>query len=456
MTFNRPLDGVVLPSSLRSLTFGGWFNQPIAGVKLPESLRCLIFGREFNQPLEGIQWPQGLRSLILSADWTGDWNQSVERLQLPDSLTELNLGGCTKPLNWPRPPQGVKWLTLSDWWNHPSSQLRLPPALTAFTLPSNFNQPLDDFELPATLRSLTLNDGLRQQLSTAHLPAGLTGLDLGGCSAALDGCVLPPSLTELRAGSRWAAAGLLPQSLRSLMLKRDSPGDEWLLPLAQVDLPPRLQHLTLTGVGAKPLAALRLPARLTALDIDMCSGALDGVVWPPALTELRADSRFAAAGLLPESLRTLTLHPDSYPDFRGEWLLPLAEMDLPARLQRLTLIDAGSQSLAALRLPPSLTALALEGNFTAPLADWNPPASLREFWLSNNWNLPISQLRLPPRLEVLAFGYSFDQPVDDLVLPPTLTELHLGHGEFRFRRLISGLLRPGGLRVLSRPKPPRQ
>ena len=77
--------GIQLPSSLQSLTFGDMFDQSLEGIQLPSSLQSLTFGREFNQSLEGIQLPSSLQSLTFGLGF----DQSLEGIHLPSSLRSL-------------------------------------------------------------------------------------------------------------------------------------------------------------------------------------------------------------------------------------------------------------------------------------------------------------------------------------------------------------------------------
>ncbi|CAN0469125.1 unnamed protein product [Ectocarpus sp. 12 AP-2014] len=69
--FNQPIDRVEFLASLRQLVFYGssTFNQPIAGVNLPTSLLELDLGVQFNQPIEDIVWPPSLRKLKLGYEF---------------------------------------------------------------------------------------------------------------------------------------------------------------------------------------------------------------------------------------------------------------------------------------------------------------------------------------------------------------------------------------------------
>ena len=104
---NQSLEGVTLPSSLHSLTFGASFNQSLEWValptslqrltfscgrverpRLPSSVQSLTFGHFFNQSLEGVSLPSSLQSLTFGASF----NQSLEGVSLPSSLQSLTFG----------------------------------------------------------------------------------------------------------------------------------------------------------------------------------------------------------------------------------------------------------------------------------------------------------------------------------------------------------------------------
>lgn len=46
--FNKSLDELVLPPTVKSLFVGNEFNQPIQGLSFPKSLKILTFGMSFN------------------------------------------------------------------------------------------------------------------------------------------------------------------------------------------------------------------------------------------------------------------------------------------------------------------------------------------------------------------------------------------------------------------------
>lgn len=102
--FNQSLQGLVMPTSLESLSFGESFDQSLEGLDFPR-LRSLSFGYQlldskgshfsrlrFNQSLHGLIFPE-LESLSVGEDF----NQSLQGLQMPH-LTTLNLPPWSQPL----------------------------------------------------------------------------------------------------------------------------------------------------------------------------------------------------------------------------------------------------------------------------------------------------------------------------------------------------------------------
>ena len=87
----------LLPSSLRSLTFGYAFNRSLKGSRPPNSLQSLMSGGTVNVRLEGTlaelfnslrSWNSSLQSLMSGCEF----NQSLEGTQLPSSVRSLAFG----------------------------------------------------------------------------------------------------------------------------------------------------------------------------------------------------------------------------------------------------------------------------------------------------------------------------------------------------------------------------
>lgn len=87
MTSIEALPHILSHPHLTHLTLHESPNQPIT--QLPSRLKKLEFQTgfysEMNQPLNDVTWPHTLETLILPHGW----NQPVDRLNLPDSLTEV-------------------------------------------------------------------------------------------------------------------------------------------------------------------------------------------------------------------------------------------------------------------------------------------------------------------------------------------------------------------------------
>ncbi|CAM9779843.1 unnamed protein product, partial [Ectocarpus fasciculatus] len=88
-SFNQRIDRVLLPASVEEIVFGDAFNQPVNGVRWPTSLQKLVFGHAFNQPVDALVWPVSLHELVFG----GDFNQSLHGVVLPTSLRRIELGG---------------------------------------------------------------------------------------------------------------------------------------------------------------------------------------------------------------------------------------------------------------------------------------------------------------------------------------------------------------------------
>lgn len=86
--FNQPLAVGVLPSLVTHLTFGNCFNQSLYVGVLPSSMTHLIFGWDFDQSLEVEVLPSSLTHLIFGVKF----NHPIEVGVLPSSLTHLTFG----------------------------------------------------------------------------------------------------------------------------------------------------------------------------------------------------------------------------------------------------------------------------------------------------------------------------------------------------------------------------
>ena len=121
------LEHVGLPSRLKHLT--SRFDSALTSldhVQLPESLERLELGYYSNQSLDHVDFPC-LTSLSLGAAF----NQSLERVKLPDSLTTLQFGfDFNQPLNRVNLPQKLADLTFGDAFNQSILEVRWPTLTT--------------------------------------------------------------------------------------------------------------------------------------------------------------------------------------------------------------------------------------------------------------------------------------------------------------------------------------
>jgi len=318
-------------------------------------------------------------------------------MQLPPSLTELNLGDkFNHPLMAWNPPVSLTSLTMPSHWKLGASQLRLPPNLTQLTLPPGFNdarESLTLLHLPSTLHTLRLDGTMKgNDLAALTLPHSLTSLDLGyDCDASLDDVVWPPHLTRLVIGQRFNQPLLEwspPSSLTELILSDEYGSGGWYLPLSQLRLPSNLHKLTFGSYFDQPLTGFHFPSSLRVL----CFGrwfnqSLTASAWTP-----------------PPNLEELDL------TRCWEWDRPWTDLHLPPTLRKLTLPDRFNQPIeneqgeCELHLPDTLVELRFDHQFNQSLRSLQPPASLRLLSIpceSVSYSLDQLPLSLPSRLERL-------------------------------------------------------
>jgi hypothetical protein len=147
--FNQRLDGVALPLSLLSLTFGALFNQRLDGVVLPSSITHLTFCDDFDQPLHNVTLPASLTHL----SFDGRFNQPLNNVALPASIVSLTLG-CAF----------VDAFSSSSTFNQSLDGVTLPTSLKRLTFGSDFNRPLDNVALPSSLTHVTFGKWFNQGL----------------------------------------------------------------------------------------------------------------------------------------------------------------------------------------------------------------------------------------------------------------------------------------------------
>jgi len=125
--FNIPIRNIILPKTIKSLTFGNSYNRSICNLNhdqsyLPQNLKKLIFGFKFNRSIENLTFkisylPQNLKILDLGYNF----NKSID--YLPQSLKELNLS-CKFKQTINNLSFGLRKLYLSKKYNLPIDHLK--------------------------------------------------------------------------------------------------------------------------------------------------------------------------------------------------------------------------------------------------------------------------------------------------------------------------------------------
>jgi len=282
-TFNHP--------ALIDLTLRESFNQPIPS--LPPNLTKLNLGLEFNQSLDDVRWPNGLKTLILS----DNWDQPVDHLKLPDSLTEIYFGYLSSV-------------------NNPISALHFPTNLTKLQTWGGFNASVEMNQinlqhtkltsliitaqeqallplLPNTLRQLCFSYDFNQSINEWQLPSSITQLDLGSrFDQSLDNVTLPASLVtlKLRHPFKHPVEGIkLPRGLHTFIIKNH----EYEHPIEKLMLPSSLRVLNLSNIAnySHPISNLRLPPHLHTLRLPVCrrrtgDGGCGALILPHTLRRL--------------------------------------------------------------------------------------------------------------------------------------------------------------------------
>lgn len=174
--FNRPIWRICLPAGLKELVFAGCkFNQHLDRVEWPTSLTRLDLGDRFNRPIERVAFPPSPRYLSL-----GKWfNRPVTKVSWPESLQELTLDfSFNHPIAGSMWPPSLTKLTFGVHFDQPLERVSWPPSLQELTFGHYFNQPLDNVSWPACLKTLTLGEMFSQTVDPSSLPSSLEHLTL--------------------------------------------------------------------------------------------------------------------------------------------------------------------------------------------------------------------------------------------------------------------------------------
>lgn len=230
--YQQPLDGVRLPSNLKSLTFGERFDKSLEKALLPASLLELNLGRDFNKPLQAL--PSSLQSLTFGPSF----NQTVQCLEAAFNLVFLTFGvSFDQPLGCLTLPK-LRNLSFGALFDQSLSEVSFP-SLENLTFGVRFNQRMD---LPSQFPSLqTLTMGYGRSLEEWTLPRGLKELNLGS-NERLELIKLPDDLSRLQLGHDFnlSLASTTFPALQTLIF-----GARFNQPLNGVRLPASLKELTL-------------------------------------------------------------------------------------------------------------------------------------------------------------------------------------------------------------------
>ncbi|GAM27675.1 hypothetical protein SAMD00019534_108510 [Acytostelium subglobosum LB1] len=189
-SFNQMIDFGVLPTSLTSLTFNrSCFNHAIQPGVLPGSLGTLILASKYNQTIRRDMLPISLTSLSIiehisndddSTDTTSSSELTRSQLQLPKSLTSLNIRGLSKPIPPGVIPESLLELSLYNCdYNHPVYPGMLPSTLQTLMFGYDFDQRIEPGVLPASLTELIFGQNFKTRLEPGVLPQSITSVLMG-------------------------------------------------------------------------------------------------------------------------------------------------------------------------------------------------------------------------------------------------------------------------------------
>lgn len=171
---NMPrLQNILIPPTVKKLSFAYNFNEEIKVESLPNNLIKLKFSYLFNQELSCKSLPSSLKKLILS----NAFDKKICKDVLPDTLEYLNLG--------------------FDF----NQTLHIPSSVKYIKFGYNFNQKLNDV-LPVTLESLILCEKYTKSYSFLKSLTNLKRLEM---YIQNDNFEIPKSVTHLTIHSNFNA-----------------------------------------------------------------------------------------------------------------------------------------------------------------------------------------------------------------------------------------------------------
>ncbi|GAM20796.1 hypothetical protein SAMD00019534_039710 [Acytostelium subglobosum LB1] len=363
----------VFPSQLTSISLAGFFGSSLNGL-FPTGLKTLMLGLCFGHTISPGDLPPHLETLDIMSGTLFTFQPGV----FPNTLRSLSF--CS---------------------NMPIIPGTLPPALRHLTIGAGFDQPLDDGVLPQSLTSL-------------RFESHYTGNLLGGMMFSHPLTNLPPSLTDLKLPNVYSHV-VDHQPLQSLSMWSD-----YQKVLCKSDVKyPNLTKLmvydvldNLLGVTSKHFPALLILETTRdrqslnihhdlSMDLSCLPSGLEHIAmrvpstlqilsFPPNLTSMvvAIDHKGVfklSAGLLPNSITSLTLIGYGHPFEQGH---------LPQSLTKLS-IPEHSIDLDPKVLPTTLRHLIWTTGYTRQFYDFLMvfPASIQRFELSFNSKI-VNLLRI--------------------------------------------------------------
>lgn len=128
----------ILPSNIYKIQFSNNFNKSLDNIQFPESLKYIIFGNKFNKPFNNL--PNKLIYLKLGKKF----NQKIENIKLPDSIQYLIFGtNFNKSIDGFNLPISIIHLKFGNFFDKPINKLKIPPNLKHIEFGEKFNQKID-------------------------------------------------------------------------------------------------------------------------------------------------------------------------------------------------------------------------------------------------------------------------------------------------------------------------
>ncbi|EFA78731.1 hypothetical protein PPL_08192 [Heterostelium album PN500] len=215
---------------ISEICFGSNFNQTIEPITIPFSVTSVTL-LSYKKPLLIGALPSTLKSLILEENI----HHPLPGV-LPSSLEILRID--SGPIVYSYFPKTLKVLTLGSLFNFPLHKDMLPQSLQSLEFGYSFDQPMEDGVLPNKLQSLKLGFSFKSHLI---LPSSLEYIEFNN-NYQIDDGLLPDTITHIVGLNCPLKPGLLPKCLEILEF-----GYSFNQELEQAVLPESLKSLRAMG-----------------------------------------------------------------------------------------------------------------------------------------------------------------------------------------------------------------